>query len=78
MDMIWQNGTYTSVHGTYMYVQGHAYACGSSPTEQPPSTPKSDPLTDHPGAACHVQTATATCLKGGTRTTHSALGFVTV
>ncbi len=24
MDMIWQNGTYKSVHGTYMYVQGHA------------------------------------------------------
>ncbi len=25
MDMIWQNGTYTYVHGTSMYVQGHAW-----------------------------------------------------
>ncbi len=24
MDMIWQNGTYTSVHGTYLYVLGHS------------------------------------------------------
>ncbi len=35
---------------------------GSAPAEQPPSSPHSDPLTDHPGATCHVQTATAKCL----------------
>ena len=35
---------------------------GSSPSEQPPSCHQSSQLIDHPGAACHVQTATATRL----------------
>ncbi len=35
---------------------------GSAPSEQPPSCHQSSQLTDHPGAACHVQTATATGL----------------
>jgi hypothetical protein len=35
---------------------------GSSPSEQPPSCHLSPQLTDHPGAACLVQTATATGL----------------
>ena len=33
---------------------------GSAPAEQYPSCQQSPPLTDHPGAASHVQTATAT------------------
>ena len=35
---------------------------GASPSEQPPSCHQSFQLTDHPGVACHVQTATATGL----------------
>ncbi len=31
---------------------------GASPSEQPPSCHQSFQLTDHPGTACHVQTAT--------------------
>ncbi len=44
------------------------YACesqlraGSAPSEQPPSCHQSFQLTDHPGVACHVPTATARCL----------------
>ena len=33
---------------------------GAAPSEQPPSLHQSFQLTDHPGVACHAQTATAT------------------
>ena len=33
---------------------------GSAPSEQLPSCHQSSQLTDHPGAACHAQIATAT------------------
>ena len=33
---------------------------GAAPYEQPPSLHQSFQLTDHPGVACHAQTATAT------------------
>jgi hypothetical protein len=37
-------------------------SAGSTPSEQPPSCHQSFQLTDHPGVACHVQTATASGL----------------
>ncbi len=65
-----------SVHGGMDFVHNHTSLpiksdqpcdagesqlhAGSAHAEQHPSCQKSPRLTDHPGAACHVQTATAT------------------
>ena len=58
-----------------------------APAEQPPSSHQSPYMTDHPGEACHVQTATATsklpslcmyvlCMYMFEHCMYSTLGFI--
>jgi hypothetical protein len=47
---------------TLHFIATPASLSSAQASEQPPSCHQSFQLTDHPGVACHVQTATATCL----------------